>query len=107
MTTDYYSRFAGPNVQLVHPHRHIPRLWEQNRYWQSELAKNPRRKPLEDDGLTKADLATMPESVRMPTIRAGWNAERWNWRQNRHRPTKKMHHDKWWRDMIGGHLSAS
>lgn len=98
-----YVRRSGPNIQLIHRHQHIPRLWEQNRYWQTQLLKHPRPGYYEEP---EADLGEMPESVRMPTTRAGWNAERWRFRQKSHH-TKKMHYEKWWRNVIGGRLTES
>src|ERR1041385_1974555 len=71
-------RRSGPNIQLIHRHQHIPRLWEQNRYWQTQLLRNPRAGYYEE---AEVDLGPPDESLRMPTTRAGWNAERWRFRQ--------------------------
>lgn len=87
----------GPNVRIISPKRHMSRAWEYTPYWQTALMK---RASSDDDGLTDDDYAKMPDSLKMPTTRAGLNAMMWESRKTRaygRRHTKTVHHDKFMR----------
>lgn len=97
-------------TQIIQARKFYSRRWEHTKFWVAEVQRNPRRsrdyEDPEDDGMTDAERQEMYEHFKaldmvMPETRA--DANRMNWQSKRgilDRRTKKVHADKFHRDMM-------
>lgn len=97
-------------TQIIYARKFFSRRWEMTKFWAKEVQRNPRRsRDYEDpeDDMTDAERQAMYDYFKardmvMPETRA--DANRMNWQSKRgmlDRRTKKVHVDKFHRDLMG------